>query len=295
MALSRLCANVRRRETTVVTDRPSNYNRSGLKFRVSARRFVIQNFRKYHESVTFELDSVKNRIRNLVTHWPTDGEWKEAALRTVLRRHLPVSTLVGRGFIVGREHSSTQIDLLILKQDKPTLFRDGDLAIVTPEVPGAIAEVKTSLEGPTAWYDAARKLAEHGGICKKIAKNEPWLGIFAYEGAVSQARNILDALCQVFSETGIAINCVSCGYDLFCRFWPTGESEPGDRPADAARKYWRAYELNQLSPSYFISNLVDAICNVDRQETDYVWFALPDGKRPHMLAEKRSEDCERNA
>ena len=201
---------------------------------------------------------------------------------------------MGRGFIVGREHSSTQIDLLILKQDKPTLFRDGDLAIVTPEAPGAIAEVKTSLEGPRAWYEAAKKLATHGGVCKKIGKNEPWLGIFTYEGAPSHRNNILNALCRVYRETGIPINCVSCGRDLFCRFWDIHETEPGDPPADASRKYWRAYRLDRLSPSYFISNLVDAICNVDREETDYLWFPLPDGKRPHMLEEKRAEDCEPN-
>jgi hypothetical protein len=87
----------------------------------------MPNIRQYHESVTSELDAVRNRIRNLVTHWLTDGEWKEAALRTVLRRHLPSSVAVGRGFIVGRDHSSTQIDLFVLRPEKPTLFRDGEL------------------------------------------------------------------------------------------------------------------------------------------------------------------------
>ena len=101
----------------------------------------MSNFLNYHKSVTSELAAIKNRIRDLVTHWPTDGEWKEAALRTVLRRHLPVSNQVSRGFIVGRESSSTQIDVFVLKQDKPTLFRDGDLVIVTADVPAAIVEV----------------------------------------------------------------------------------------------------------------------------------------------------------
>ncbi len=253
----------------------------------------MPNFLDYHESITSELDAVKNRIRNLVTQWVTDGEWKEAVLRTALRRHLPGATLVGRGFIVGRDRNSTQIDLFVLKQEKPTLFRDGELAIVTPDVPGAIAEVKTKLEGPTAWYEVAKKLAENGQLCKQIAKNEPWLGVFTYEGNTSQANNILDAVCRVYKETGIAINCVTCGHDLFVRYWPQGEYEPGDNHvADANRRYWRAYELNRLSPSYFMSNLVDAICNVDRNETDYVWFAHQGGKRPHMLAEKRDEDCE---
>jgi len=253
----------------------------------------MPNFREYHESVTSELDAIKNRIRNLVTHWPTDGEWKEAALRTVLRRYLPGAAMVGRGFIVGRDHSSTQIDLFVLKQDKPTLFRDGELAIVTPDVPGAIAEVKTKLEGPAAWHEVAKKLAGHAETCKQVAKNEPWLGIFAYDGDTSQANNVLDAVCRVHQETGIAINCVTCGYDLFVRYWRAGEYETGDNSVtDAKRKYWRAYELKQLSPSYFVSNLVDAICNVDRIDTDYAWFAYQGGKRPHMLAEKRGEDCE---
>jgi hypothetical protein len=251
----------------------------------------MPNIRDYHESLTLELDALKNRIRNLVAHWPTDGEWKEAALRTVLRRHLPGGTLVGRGFIVGREQSSSQIDLLVLRQEKPTLFRDGELAIVTPDVPGAIVEVKTKLEGAAAWYEVVTKVAEHGKFCK-LAKNEPWFGVFAYEGNASQVDNILDAVCRVRKETGIAINCVTCGYDLFVRYWPEGQYEPGDDSVgDANREYWRAYELHRLSPSYFISNLVDAICKVDRNETDYVWFAHEGGKRPHMLAERRGEDC----
>ena len=97
------------------------------------------DFQTYHKSLTEELYSVKDRIRNLVEHWPTDGEWKESALRTVLRRHLPDQVLVGRGFVAARNYSSTQIDLLVLRPPKPTLFRDGDLVIVTPDVPVALA------------------------------------------------------------------------------------------------------------------------------------------------------------
>lgn len=252
----------------------------------------MPNFHSYHTSVTSELDAVKNRIRNLVTHWPTDGEWKEAALRTVLRRHLPASAAVGRGFIVGRDRSSTQIDLFVLRPEKPTLFRDGELAIVTPDAPGAIAEVKTEVVGLAAWLEIATKLAEHGRFCAATSKNIPWLGIFSYEGNRAQAEQILEALCVAHKKTGIAINCVTCGYDLFVRYWPQGEYEPGDDVAvDSNRQYWRAYGLEDLSPSYFISNLVDANCNVDRTETDYAWFAHAGGKRPHMLFEKGLEVC----
>ena len=252
----------------------------------------MPNFIKYHESIASELDSVQSRIRNLVTHWLTDGEWKEAVLRTVLRRHLPEGSFVGRGFVVGREYSSTQIDFFVLRQGKPTLFKDGDLVIVTPDVPGAVVEVKTKLEGVAAWYETALKLSQIGQACKQIANNNPWLGIYAYEGALNQDQNILNAICRVHRETGISINCVTCGDDLFVRYWSIGEYEAGDDPdVDLQRKYWRGYELPRLSPSYFISNLVDAICNVDRNETDYAWFAHQGGKKPHMRIEKRLDEC----
>jgi hypothetical protein len=251
----------------------------------------MSNIKAYHESVTDELDAIKNRIRNLVTHWATDGEWKEAALRAVLRRHLPSSVFVGRGFVMGRDDSSTQIDLLVLQPEKPTLFRDGDLAIVTPDAPAAIAEVKTSLDGPAAWKEAAIKLAAHGRRCLEIGKQVPWLGLFSYGGELKNATHVLNALCEARRETGIAINCVTCGYDLFVRYWPKGQYEPGDNPViDRDRLYWRAYDLTHLSPSYFISNLVDAICDVDKQATDYAWFALQGGKGPHKIAEQRAED-----
>ena len=58
------------------------------------------DYAAFHRSVSEELYSVKDRIRNLVSHWATDGESKEVALRSVLRRHLPASVIVGRGFIV---------------------------------------------------------------------------------------------------------------------------------------------------------------------------------------------------
>lgn len=246
----------------------------------------------YYQSLTSELDAIKNRIRHLVTHWQADGEWKEAVLRTILRRHLPASVHVGRGFVVSRDQNSTQIDLLVLKHEKPTLFRDGELAIVTPDAPGAIVEVKTNLNGEVEWYNACKKLADDGRMCEQVAKNKPWLGLFTYEGNETQSKNILDAVCRAYREIGTAINCVTCGSNTLVRYWPVGESEPGDNAEDIDRKYWRAYHLERLSPSYFLSNLIDAICNVDRTETDYAWFAYAGGKREHLVDERGCDDCE---
>ena len=206
----------------------------------------MPNLQRYHESITKELDALKNRIRDLVTHWLTDGEGKESVLRTIMSRHLPSSVFVGRGFIVDRSTSSAQIDILVLRPETPTLFRDGNLAIVTPDVPRAIVSVKTELTGQQEWRKAAVELAQHGAHCKRVAKNTPWLGLFSYEGNEGQVSNMMESLCYARKKTGYAINAACCGYDYFARFWPKGEFEDGDDPVvDKDREYWRAYGLIQ--------------------------------------------------
>ena len=124
----------------------------------------------YHVSLAAEMNAIKDRVRHLIRHWATDGAFKEAALRMVLRRHLPETLQIGTGFIVNNlsEHS-TQIDVLIVDRSHPTLFKDGDLLIVTPSAVRAIIEVKTLISGPKAFEDALDKLAE----CRRICRTSP--------------------------------------------------------------------------------------------------------------------------
>src|SRR2546427_2303201 len=91
--------------------------------------------RSYFESLGLELGSLKHRVRQLIAdaHWQTDGEWKESVLRHVLRRHLPTSAVVGRGFVVTSKSASSQLDVLIHDGSKPVVFKDGDLVFVTPD------------------------------------------------------------------------------------------------------------------------------------------------------------------
>jgi hypothetical protein len=90
--------------------------------------------RDYFQSLAIEVEALKDRVRYLIEdqHWQTDGEWKESVIRQVLRRHLPQSVSVSRGFIVTASTASRQIDVLIVDSSKPVLFRDGDLVFVTP-------------------------------------------------------------------------------------------------------------------------------------------------------------------
>jgi uncharacterized protein DUF6602 len=246
----------------------------------------MPNYTEYHKSLTDELHALKNRIRNLSEHWATDGEYKEAALRTVLRRHLPESLIVGRGFIVTEHSSSTQIDLLIVDSSKPTLFRDGDLMFVTPDCVRAVIEVKTSLPSSSDVEECAIKLAKVGQLCRDNGDSRPWLGIFSYEGTLRQNDLILDALIEAHRQTGALINCMAYGKDRFVRFWEKDEIERGDAPEGMNVGRWRIYRLEHLASAYFVGNIVDSLSSLSRSKNAFAWYPLTDGKRVRMEAER---------
>lgn len=243
----------------------------------------MPNYLEYHKSLTDELHALKDRIRNLVDHWPSDGEYKEAALRTVLRRHLPTSLTIGRGFIVDAERSSTQVDVLIVDGTKPTLFHEGDLIIVTPDCVLAAIEIKTRVRNIK---ECAIKLAEVGSMCRNARRDCPWLGVFSFEASRLLPTPLLDAMEEAFAQTGIAINCLAYGKDWFVRFWPKDESETGDMLSAASDARWRAYRLQHLASAYFIGNVVDAVSKLDRPTNAFAWYPLSDGKLVHRAEER---------
>lgn len=181
----------------------------------------------------------------------------------MLRRILPPSLLIGRGFVVNREAASTQVDILITDADRPTLFRDGDLLIVTPEAVRAVIEVKTELDGPQAAADVALKLGMIGHICQSAVPT-PWLGLFVYEEMRNAGANLLRAAQHAFRDNSQMIDCVCCGkHTLVMR-------QPLSRPG------WRSYRLDGLAPSYFIGNLAFAVSRSEMLLSGFAWFPLDD-------------------
>ena len=259
-------------------------------------------YKSFHKTLTDELLAIKDRFRNLVrymgqstddeetkkekSHWLTDGEWKESALRTVLRRHLPGP--IGRGFVIDVKDSTTQIDILIPKPGRPFVFRDGDLFVLTADSVEAIIEVKTNLTGQEI-DEAILKLARIGEFCRNsldtdddslLEPQSPWLGLFVYEEGNSRTeQNVMNAIRTAYGKTKVAVNCVSFGMHLFFRFWERGEWEKYDDDDEKRKALWKSYRLTDIAPSYFIGNVVDAACQVDNERTDYAWFAYRDGKR----------------
>lgn len=233
------------------------------------------DYKSYHRSLTEELFSIKNRVRNLVTHWGTDGEFKEVALRSILRRHLPESVIVGRGFVVTPSTSSTQIDVLIVDANKPFLFKDGDLLIVTPDAVLGLIEVKTGLRVTSVMSEAITKLLRVKETCLDTTrKDRVWTGLFVFEGNPNAQEHLLQATANAYNETKQVINCISFGKNVFIRYWSCG----ADVNSQERGEVWHSYELPEVAPSYFVGNLIDWITSVDDRSAGFAWFPLVGGK-----------------
>lgn len=238
----------------------------------------MPDYNAFHESVTEELYSVKDRIRSLVNHWPTDGESKEVALRSVLRRHLPASVIVGRGFVVTPNESSTQIDVLIVDSNKPTLFREGDLLIVTPDAVLAVIEVKTELSTRADVARAIEKLSKIEDMCRDVTRRDSvWTGLFTFNVDAVGHKSLLCAVADAYQTTRRPINCISLGKNIFIRHWPRG----ADVYSAERGPVWHSYDLPSVAPSYFMGNLIDSISVVDQPSSGFAWFPALGGKEQY--------------
>lgn len=208
---------------------------------------------KYFHSIRAELDAVKNRIRSLIKHWPTDGTHKEAALRSVLRRHLPASLELARGFVVGVEGVSSEIDLMVINKDCPTLFRDAGVVIVSPHYVRAIIEVKTELAGDKKIEDAIYKLSKNKTVCMSDPSGyRTWAGLFVYEGAFEKFEAILGLLCDDWGKSKIPIDGISFGPELLIH-----NIEGKKHGFSKQGSMWSAWRTPQLAVSYFIASMLD--------------------------------------
>lgn len=263
---------------------------------------AIMDLHKYFRSLTQEVHALKDRVRNLSPHWPTDGESKESVIRTILRRHLPSNLRVGRGFILKEGASTTQIDVLIYDAAYPVVYQDGDLAFVTRDAVRGIIEVKTrvSIGALPAVLD---KLASNVDFVNNDRRDNGsdltlFAGVFAFdfEPAITKenANTILDHLsAAVRGDQRRMINHIALGRSAFVRFWPHSPYERNNIPA---YQKWHFYELPDEVPGYFINNVVSALAPDSVRDNEAIWFP-EEGKEMHKIAEKavRTEEERRSA
>lgn len=212
------------------------------------------NLQDYFRSLSQELHSLRDRVRHLISgnHWPTDGEWKESILRTVIRRNAPQSVTVGRGFVVCNEFSSPQLDILVYDNSYPVLYRDGDLVFVSPDACRAIIEVKTRVN-PRSLKEAALKLAD---AVEKIRLQSGgralFAGLFAYQIDGEDVEQYLEQVCVAARGSDRrVIDHVCLGASTFIKYWSLTPTPPWRE-----YKRWHCYDVKEMSAGYFIHNLL---------------------------------------
>ena len=111
-------------------------------------------------------------IGAFTTHRTLTGNARERAIVAVLREMLPrrfealTGTIAAFGPDGQLQTADRQIDLMVVDTWLyPTLFRDGDTAVVFAEAVRAIVEIKTTAVGMRAWFDA---LVQSAALCDAV-------------------------------------------------------------------------------------------------------------------------------
>jgi len=249
------------------------------------------NFVPYLQSLTDELTAIRNRVRLLVKNWPADGHFKEAILRQMLRRHLPESVLIGTGFVVNAFGPSGETDILVVDRDMPTLFKEGELLIVTPESVKAVIEVKTRLDGLAAICKAAAQLAQRKAhVQRHVQCKDVWAGLFVYEGTDDRHVDLLRAVGQARSETQAIVDCVAYGDDTLVKFSPVPESEGGRQPSNA----WHSFNVPGVAAANFVASLIETLVPQRKDPGSFPWFGPPEGfERRYYLSTRPGAEPQR--
>ena len=178
--------------------------------------------------------------------------------------HLPESLFIGTGFIVTTTESSKQIDLLIIDKERPRLFWDGDVVIVTPDAVRAVIEVETGLDGPAAIEEAIMKLAESKKAWHKSLYGwNNWLGLFVFEAWGDHEDAILLSLEKAREEHNIKFDCVAYGPNLFV-----------DRPKKIGQTVIEGYvsrNLEGLAAACFVTKLISYFSEVSMYSNPLAW------------------------
>jgi len=209
----------------------------------------------YFLSLTAKLDALKGRVRQIIEdqHWQTDGEWKESVIRQMLRRQLPASVSVGRGFVITGAQSSHQLDVLVFDASKPILFKDGDLVFLTPDAVLGVIEVKSRVN-PSIVADAARKLGTDMYLVRSNLNENAFADLFAFEDSGGTPEAYLSSIADAAKHSNNRLDFLCAGKSRFIKYWDF-------EPQNEKRFYegWHSYNLPDTAPEYFLHNVIDCV------------------------------------
>lgn len=235
---------------------------------------------KQFRSLTQEFLSLRDRVRFMIggQHWLTDGEWKEAVLRSILRRHLPENIEPVRGFVLyplypvnkpPAVRATSQVDVLLYDNSKPTLFRDGDLVFVTPDAAPGLIEVKSRAPTRAKLKTHLNKLATKIEQVREHGNPNAVAGYFAFDSDIQNPHTLNSVLNEVArGRSARAIDYVCLGTQVFALFWREGEFWPGETP-----NTWEAWHFrDEVAPAYFVNNVIYVSAPSSVTQNRLVWF-----------------------
>ena len=232
----------------------------------------------YHRATSNELLALTDKVRSLITHWGEEGRYKEAVLKNILGRFLPEKYTIATGFVIkqtqnrGQHLSSKQIDLIIYDNASPVLFKEGDFVILTPDAVRGIIEIKANAQNQNLG-EILRQANENGQFIfsgKDDKKPIFFNGIFSYAGFDKNfimekfVHNYLKSNLEFLTDPNylkFKVNHVSLNKDWFIKVW-NGKTNPHS-----------IYKIQDLSFSFFISNLVDTLSNKSVKKNNFIWYA----------------------
>lgn len=243
------------------------------------------NIKRFQESITQELDMTKSRVRDLIgnANWGEEGRYKEAILSKVISQFLPANLSIGTGFIVSNDDFvngcnnliSKQLDIIIYDNRIPVIFKEGNFIIVNDSCVRAVIEVKAKVKNYSSHQDS-------NGLNQIIAKLDQlrdfssfsnniktkFIGIFSYDYDENITQNRVE---EALKASKGFVNHISLNKDKFIRFWKdTSDLLPG---VDTNLPCYIRYNLENLSFSYFISNLIHIVS--DEEPFQRSWFSFP--------------------
>lgn len=245
------------------------------------------NARRFQESITSELNIIKDRVQDLIgtRHWGEVGRFKEAILKNVIKRFLPSHISIGTGFIVDSENGdevSRQLDLIIYDNTHPVLFAEGDFIITTKQNVKAIIEVKScirthELRHVISHFDDSVEMLGRFTTSRpfsmarssRLNQTSIFFGIFSFEFEGDIHSSAVDLALR---DSRHIINHMALGPDFFARKWERQEARNLQPSVDAYGPFYNLYHIDSLAFSYFISNLLD---RVSGGLSDRRWFAFP--------------------
>jgi len=255
----------------------------------------------YQKSITLELEIVKNRVRDLIgsASWGEEGRYKESILTKAINSQLPQHISTGTGFIMKKieepdNHEepykiilSKQHDIILYDNRIPLIMKYGDFIIAIPNGVKGVIEVKSNLT-PAKFRDAFKFL--EGSLENLLDNyNNKFIGIFSFDfrNGDGQICNVLNRniIKTLRSSKGI-VNHISLGENFFIRYWKQHQGVDLDPPLVVDNDFYNIYEIDDLSYSYFISNILHRTCeNIEER----YWHSFPIIKTKEQYRRKTIE------